>query len=124
MNEHHRLRVRTLFAQAADLPREERGAFLDAACGDEPELRAEVEDLLAYDAGFGGEEDDEGFLKSPLVRAPRQRRPMARHRRGDESPGCRLTSAAIASCAGTAKGAWASSTRPSRTTRGALSPSR
>ena len=44
---------RTLFAQAADLPPEERGAFLDAACRGEPDLRAEVEGLLAYDSGFG-----------------------------------------------------------------------
>ena len=50
MDEQHRLRVKALFAQAADLPREERGAFLDAACRGEPDLRAEVESLLAYDA--------------------------------------------------------------------------
>ena len=59
-----------MFAQAADLPRHERGAFLDAACRGEADLRAEVEGLLAYDSGFGMETDEDGFLKSPLVRAP------------------------------------------------------
>jgi WD40 repeat protein/predicted Ser/Thr protein kinase len=70
MTEQHRLRVRTVFAQAADLPRHERGAFLDAACRGEADLRAEVEGLLAYDFAFGIEADEGGFLKSPLVRAP------------------------------------------------------
>jgi eukaryotic-like serine/threonine-protein kinase len=70
MDEQHRLRVKALFAQAADLPREERGAFLDSACRGEPDLRAKVERLLAYDAGFEHSKDEQGFLKSPLVRAP------------------------------------------------------
>ncbi len=69
-DERYRHGVRTLFAQAAELPQDERAAFLDAACRGEPDLRAEVEGLLAYDAGSGGEEDEDGFLKSPLVRAP------------------------------------------------------
>jgi WD40 repeat protein len=70
MDEQHRLRVKALFAQAADLPREEHGAFLESACRDEPDLRAKVERLLAYDAGFEHGKDEPGFLKSPLVRAP------------------------------------------------------
>jgi eukaryotic-like serine/threonine-protein kinase len=70
MTDPHRLRVRALFAQAADLPPGERSAFLDAACRGEPELRSEVEGLLAYDSGFGVRDDEEGFLKSPLLRAP------------------------------------------------------
>jgi WD40 repeat protein len=64
-----RVRVRALFAQAADLPPEARGAFLDAASPGEPDLRAAVEALLAYDAGFTAGADEDGFLKSPLVRA-------------------------------------------------------
>jgi len=36
----------TLFAQALDLPLEERTAFLDEACGDDAELRERVEVLL------------------------------------------------------------------------------
>ncbi len=70
MDVQDRLRVRTLFARAAELPREERTAFLDAHCGGEPLLRTEVEDLLAYDSGFGTEHDDASFLESPLVRGP------------------------------------------------------
>ncbi len=72
MNEPHHLRVRSLFAQAADLAPDERSAFLDAACRGEPGLRAEVEELLAYDAASGGDQDDDGFLKSPVLRAPEQ----------------------------------------------------
>jgi eukaryotic-like serine/threonine-protein kinase len=70
MNAHDRLRVRTLFARAADLPREERGAFLETHCGGDANLRAEVEDLLAYDARFGFADDDGGFLGSLTARAP------------------------------------------------------
>jgi hypothetical protein len=69
MNELRLLLVRALFARAADLPHEERDAFLDAACPDEPELRAEVEALLARDFGFGLGEDDGGFLTSSQVGA-------------------------------------------------------
>ena len=39
-------RLRDLFDQAADLPPADRPAFLDAACGDDAGLRAEVESLL------------------------------------------------------------------------------
>jgi len=70
MSEPDRLRVRALFAQATDLPPEERGGFLDAACRGEPDLRAGVDELLAYDSAFGVGDDEAGFLKSPLVRAP------------------------------------------------------
>jgi serine/threonine protein kinase len=60
-------RVEALFHQAADLPPAEQRALLDAACRDDPALRAEVERLLADDArlraGAGAT-----FLISPLVR--------------------------------------------------------
>ena len=40
------------FAQAAALPAVERAAWLDAACAGQPELRAEVEELLlSHEAG-------------------------------------------------------------------------
>ncbi len=68
MNDENPPRFKTLFAQALELPPEERGAFLDAACRGEPTLRADVESLLAYDSGLEIAEHDEGFLKSPLVR--------------------------------------------------------
>ncbi|MEZ4647738.1 MAG: serine/threonine-protein kinase [Candidatus Eisenbacteria bacterium] len=40
-------RIETVFFQALDRPEDERGAFLVEACRDEPELRREVEDMLA-----------------------------------------------------------------------------
>ena len=67
INDENPPRFRTLFAQALELPPEERGAFLDAACRGETTLRADVESLLAYDSGFVSGEHDEGFLRSPLV---------------------------------------------------------
>ncbi len=42
-----------LFERALSVPPEERAAFLDRACADNPELRARVEALLAADAGLG-----------------------------------------------------------------------
>jgi WD40 repeat protein/predicted Ser/Thr protein kinase len=59
-------RIEALFHQAADLPPEERQALLDAACADDPVLRAEVERLLADDARLGAVD---AFLESPLIRA-------------------------------------------------------
>ncbi len=68
MNDENPPHFRTLFAEALELPPEERGAFLDAACHGDPGLRADVESLLAYDSGLEIGERDESFLKSPLVR--------------------------------------------------------
>jgi WD40 repeat protein/serine/threonine protein kinase len=59
-------RVEALFHQAADLPPHEQRALLDAACPDDPGLRAEVERLLADDARLRASAPD--FLDSPLVR--------------------------------------------------------
>ena len=42
-------RAMTIFAEAAELPAGQRPAFLDAACAADPELRREVEELLACD---------------------------------------------------------------------------
>jgi len=39
--------IAAFFAEAMELPVPERAAFLDAVCGDRPEVRAEVESLLA-----------------------------------------------------------------------------
>jgi len=47
-------------------PPEEREAFLDASCADDPTLRKEVESLLAAD----GEADDDAFLDA-TNRSPR-----------------------------------------------------
>jgi WD40 repeat protein/predicted Ser/Thr protein kinase len=61
-------RVQELFDQVVALPPAERAAFLAAACADDPALRAEVEGLLACDAGFPEGGGDEGVLKSPMIR--------------------------------------------------------
>ena len=68
MDEQRSFRACAVFAQASDLPEEERGAFLDAACAGEPDLRAELESLLAYDSSFELGERDDRFLNSPVVR--------------------------------------------------------
>src|SRR5262245_33067325 len=71
MAEAHGDRVEALFHQAADLPPEEQRALLDAACADDPGLRAEVERLLADDARLGMDGIEETFLASPVARPPR-----------------------------------------------------
>jgi predicted Ser/Thr protein kinase len=63
-------RVQELFDQAVALPPEQHTAFLEAACANDPALRAVVESLLACDARFPEGAGYEGVLKSPLVRAP------------------------------------------------------
>jgi WD40 repeat protein/predicted Ser/Thr protein kinase len=65
-----RERVWDLFDEAADLPAEERGAFLEAACAGDTALRAEVESLLAHEAGPPAGDGTRVFLESPLVLAP------------------------------------------------------
>ncbi|HEX6903845.1 MAG TPA: protein kinase [Thermoanaerobaculia bacterium] len=55
----HWRRIEPLLDQALDLPPEERSAFLDSACADDPDLRADVEALLAADQGAGA------FLDTP-----------------------------------------------------------
>ncbi len=52
-------RIEPLLDEALDLPPEERSAFLDSACADDPDLRADVEALLAADEGAGA------FLGTP-----------------------------------------------------------
>ena len=49
-----------LFGVVLDLPPEQRAAFLDRACGDVPELRRMVDDLLANNDRLGS------FLGHPL----------------------------------------------------------
>jgi WD40 repeat protein/serine/threonine protein kinase len=71
-----RERVWTLFDQAVELPPDERSAFLDAACQGEPDLRTEVESLLAHDPGLLEGDDKEAFLQSPLHRAPTEPMPV------------------------------------------------
>ena len=42
-------RIQNLFLEALDLRAEERAQFLDSACAGDPELRCEVESLIAHD---------------------------------------------------------------------------
>jgi hypothetical protein len=42
-------RVKRLFFEASRLPGDERRAFLDSSCGDDDDLRSEVERLLTDD---------------------------------------------------------------------------
>ncbi|MEZ4654770.1 MAG: serine/threonine-protein kinase [Candidatus Eisenbacteria bacterium] len=66
-------RVKELFDTACDLPRAERKAYLAAQCGDDAELRAEVEKLLSFedtgDGALGGEHRGAGpaFLAEELA---------------------------------------------------------
>ena len=66
MTEERRARLWALFDQAADLPPPEQRALLDGTCPDDPDLRAELERLLADDARVRA--DAGSFLKSPLAR--------------------------------------------------------
>jgi WD40 repeat protein/predicted Ser/Thr protein kinase len=69
-------RVWDLFDQAADLAPAAQRTLLDAACADDPGLRAEVEQLLANDARLqGGAGAD--FLQSPLRRSAPAHSPTA-----------------------------------------------
>ncbi len=54
-------RPRELFVGALEKPPAERAAFLDAACGGDPELRRRVEDLLREREELGG------FLETPAL---------------------------------------------------------
>ena len=58
--------IRTVFQAAAEREPSERAAFLDEACGDDIEMRLEVESLLSYDGSTGGalesEHDPETWL--------------------------------------------------------------
>lgn len=48
MSDDRERRVTELFLRAIELPRKERAAFLDKACGDDAGLRAEVGSLVSY----------------------------------------------------------------------------
>jgi Tol biopolymer transport system component len=64
MNEvNHWQRVKNLFHAAVDLPRAEREVFLSNACGENNDLRSEVESLIA------SHEKDGSFIDSPAYEA-------------------------------------------------------
>ena len=58
-------RLRALFDQAADLPREERDRFLDRECGDDAEIRADLTRLF-------GTDDRETALANAMGRLARE----------------------------------------------------
>ncbi|MFO0936983.1 MAG: protein kinase [Gemmataceae bacterium] len=60
-------RVWELFDRAAELPRSEQSAFLDAECGGDAKLRSTLENLLAQDARLQSQSHLD-FLKSPVQR--------------------------------------------------------
>ena len=69
-------RVKSLFLDASDLPSpEERAAYLDRECGDEPELRARVEALLAAEERAGPVPAAEATGVFPPTPAEGSRRP-------------------------------------------------
>ncbi len=55
-------RVEELFDRVVAAPPDRRAALLDEACGDDAELRAEVQSLLEHDARAGAD-----FLASPII---------------------------------------------------------
>ncbi len=60
MNGEQLKKAQSIFEELADLPAPQRGPILDERCGDDEELRAFVDRLLArYDRGLGD------FLQSP-----------------------------------------------------------
>ena len=67
MTEQRRVRLWDLFDQAADLPPPEQRALLDAACPDDPDLRAAVEKLLADDARVRELRREHGALRMRLL---------------------------------------------------------
>jgi len=57
-------RLFDIFRGACDLAADQRAPYLDERCGDDGELRAQIESLLAQDAS------DPGFLETPALLAP------------------------------------------------------
>ncbi|HKI96237.1 MAG TPA: serine/threonine-protein kinase [Gemmatimonadales bacterium] len=66
MNAERWSRIRTLFERATTLPPEARTAYLDAECGHDASLRAEIDALLAADA------EASGFLDRAVADAVRE----------------------------------------------------
>src|SRR5271166_5348176 len=67
MTEEQHARLWALFDQASDLPPPQQKALLNAACPDDPTLRAELEQLLAADAQARAQ--PERLLRGSLVRS-------------------------------------------------------
>ena len=87
--------VRDLFDEVCELPAAERGALLAARCGDDTELRAEVEQLLAADAASAAD------LEAPALDDFHLDRAVAGERSALESSGSVLGSYRLVSELGT-----------------------
>src|SRR4051794_38453829 len=61
MNPERYQKICDIFAEASELPREERAGFLDEQCTGDEDLRSEVESLLASDESSGD------FIKAPAL---------------------------------------------------------
>ena len=69
--------VREIFTKAAVLPQEDREAYLAEACGEDSELRLEVQRLLVdaeRDDSFFGEETDDATVAADGSGQPSQRK--------------------------------------------------
>ena len=60
--------MKAIFHEAVELPRSKQARFLDAECGADVELRADVEELLRSDEGGP---TGSGFLDPPTLSAVR-----------------------------------------------------
>ena len=103
-------RARVVFHDVADLSDTERLAYLDEKCADDPEVRREVERLLAVEAA-------DPILRTSSM-AERADAPDPNPPASPRGPASETTGWFAAS----ASAAWARSTRRCRTIRGAPSP--
>ena len=71
MNADRKRRVKQLFQEAVDLPRDRQAGLLEERCGSDRALRAEVEELLGASESVMGD-----FLRTPPVATPS--RPQSR----------------------------------------------
>jgi serine/threonine protein kinase len=65
-----RQRIETIFDHAMDLPRADRSAYLDAACADDPALRAAVDRLILSAEATGGTVRLVGAMAAALGAGP------------------------------------------------------
>ena len=61
-------RAREVFLEARELPEEQRAAFLQRACGDDADLRANVESLLTHDSGDDADLDIQSRIGTRIGR--------------------------------------------------------
>ncbi len=72
--------IRSIFEQAVELEAVARATFLDGACGDDAELRREVDSLLDADTGAAGEQTSLGAAAPELLKSLHDDEDLARRR--------------------------------------------